>query len=491
MNTDEVHELIKYSFQQLKKMGMAPPEQNLWDEFKQWSDFHGSRLSTKKAEELRVIYLCGPEPQNDLNVLTSLGLNPHNIWAIESDPKTFNTAASKLESFNPCVNLHRGSVGEFFQKVNEEFDIAYLDGTRPILSTRPRSLNPVIEILSNGRLAPLSVLITNFSEPPEAETNKYAGVMTEYFRYRYNEVPTILHNSGLDPAIAAHDASGYPEFIHSNIGEFYSEFITRLVIDLGHTLIPMTKAMSSSATLGLYTAPIAKRQKILEKALGPTYIQSSSVNSVSDIFSQLGHTQLSPSSYPFLSFLRTLKTSRIDPALYAQLTDWSKGGKKVLENFQFASLLDRVTEGHWEVASLELLRALKTSWFDSKNHFSCDLPLPNLLINSQLGIYGHPHYRSGRTSSRISYTAQKNRMFLDLFVLDRCRSYFDWFPTVTQVPTRFKSIPFQIVARCLMDRIRARDSHSDNHPFRWSAVAPNNELGYLAPIRPLQSRVDL
>lgn len=62
-------------------------------------------------------------------------------------------------------------------------------------------------------------------------------------------------------------------------------------------------------------------------------------------------------------------------------------------------------------------------------------------------------------------------MFTDLCVLDQCRYYYDWFPTVPQVPSRFGSHAFQILARCLLDRIWASDQSPDTHPFRGSSVA--------------------
>jgi hypothetical protein len=62
-------------------------------------------------------------------------------------------------------------------------------------------------------------------------------------------------------------------------------------------------------------------------------------------------------------------------------------------------------------------------------------------------------------------------MFTDLLVLDRCRYYFDWFPLVSQVPARFRSHAFQVLARRLMDRIWSSDARGDSHPFRGSSVA--------------------
>jgi len=119
--------------------------------------------------------------------------------------------------------------------------------------------------------------------------------------------------------------------------------------------------------------------------------------------------------------------------------------------------------------------AVGTSWFDRTARLTCDLPLPNLIVNSLLGIYGRPWFVNPRLSDRVSYRAKTRRMYCDLFVLDQCRSYFDWFPTVDLCPTRFQSTPFQIVARSILDRIGRHNFSPDIHPFRGAAVLSFSE----------------
>lgn len=75
----------------------------------------------------------------------------------------------------------------------------------------------------------------------------------------------------------------------------------------------------------------------------------------------------------------------------------------------------------------------------------CGRPFPNLLVHSVLGIHGRPYFYSSRDSIRGCYTAKSTRMFTDLCVLDQCRYYYDWFPTVPQVPSRFGSHAFQVL----------------------------------------------
>lgn len=66
--------------------------------FDHWERLHDSCVGSKSASELVVCYLSGPEPQNDFDVLTSLGILPQNIWAFEYDKNMYK------EALNKCVS---------------------------------------------------------------------------------------------------------------------------------------------------------------------------------------------------------------------------------------------------------------------------------------------------------------------------------------------------------------------------------------------------
>ena len=66
------------------------------DELEQWIAWQAVRVQQRKPEELRVVYLCGPEPLNDLHVLLELGVSPHNIWGVESNEAAYRSALKEL-----------------------------------------------------------------------------------------------------------------------------------------------------------------------------------------------------------------------------------------------------------------------------------------------------------------------------------------------------------------------------------------------------------
>jgi hypothetical protein len=158
----ELQAVVNYAVDALEQLGRPDLRAAVQDELDQWLEWQASRIQKRKPSELRLIYLCGPEPLNDLRVLLELGVNPHNVWGVESNETAFRAALAELANARLPVKLHKGTLTEFFERVHETFDIAYLDTTGPILGGKPTALSPTMELLRAARLEPLSVLITKF-----------------------------------------------------------------------------------------------------------------------------------------------------------------------------------------------------------------------------------------------------------------------------------------------------------------------------------------
>lgn len=324
-------------------------------------------------------------------------------------------------------------------------------------------------------------MITNFAFTDEL-AERLSRVMTAYFRYRYRDQPDVFNESGLDPEICQHESEQLASFVANNLTGFYTDFVTRFLVDLGRYWIPNCRALATRAVAEQYLANNRARRDSLAAAelYPPDPCQASegrrSAEDVIDWARQAGDLVLSPSSYPVYSFYRCLKSEKPPDPLTDQLGNLKIAGQEIGKFLGYASLMDHVLEGHWKLLSQSLLRALALSWFDQKHPFSCDAPLPNLLINSLLGIYGRPAFPNPRHCIRLKYRAKQTDMFADLLVLDQCRYYYDWFPTVEQSPARFESVAFQVLARCILDRIERADWKSDSHPFRGAAVASAGEI---------------
>jgi hypothetical protein len=96
------------------------------DTIKRWELFFDSIVTTRQPKHLKVAYLCGHDPLNDLNVLTELGVLQENIWAIESDKKMYETAVDALIASDfPFLKIIKSDFKSFIEYTPIKFDIIY------------------------------------------------------------------------------------------------------------------------------------------------------------------------------------------------------------------------------------------------------------------------------------------------------------------------------------------------------------------------------
>jgi len=99
-----------------------------------WSEFSRIHYSEKKSEELKVAYFCGPEPENDLDIMVSLGIRIENVWAIESNKNLYNSALLRATELYPTLKIFNGKISELIKISPNKFDIIYLDSPQKHLS---------------------------------------------------------------------------------------------------------------------------------------------------------------------------------------------------------------------------------------------------------------------------------------------------------------------------------------------------------------------
>jgi len=310
--------------------------------------------------------------------------------------------------------------------------------------------------------------------------------LSAYFRFRYRDLPRVFWTSELDPAECEADSAGLEAFVRENLADFYSDFVTRFLVDLARFWIPNCRALANRDVSENYCSRAETRDEALRSAV----CEPEAARSLEEWLHSAGDVILNASGYPLLSFYRAIRGLDPPDPLVSQIGNHRLGGQELHRLLPVAALLDKVIEGHWSVLSAHLLRAVKHSWFDFNSPFSCDAPLPNLLINALLGKYGRPYFPNPRSTKRFCYRAKETTMYTDLITVDQCRYFFDWFPVVHMVPSRFRSRAFQVLARCILDRIGRTDWTSESHPFRGAAVAahrsiPAAEFYDFAPRQPL------
>ena len=107
------------------------------DYIREWERMHSEYISSKRASELSVCYLSGPEPENDFNEFISLGILPQNIWAFECEQQTYLQAINSMHNSDFLQpKLIKTSIERFFEFTPKKFDIVYIDACAPIVSDK-------------------------------------------------------------------------------------------------------------------------------------------------------------------------------------------------------------------------------------------------------------------------------------------------------------------------------------------------------------------
>ncbi len=74
-----------------------------------WEEFYDSIVQSRAPSNLKVAYLAGPNPENDLRVFCDAGVLPENIWAFESENAIYSEAVTAaLSSEFPFIKLING-----------------------------------------------------------------------------------------------------------------------------------------------------------------------------------------------------------------------------------------------------------------------------------------------------------------------------------------------------------------------------------------------
>jgi len=439
--------------------------------------FYRSRVGVRSPADLKVLYLSGPEPQNDLDVLVDLGVQPENIWALERSRDLYRAALKEAKDGGLRLRLHKGGLATFFEKVNERFDIVYYDACAPLPGGKPDTLRPLLRMLHHERLAETSCLVTNFAEVRDEQAwREHSELMACFFAPRVNDLPEALVELGVDPAVARHDPESLP--VAARFDDCYSDFVTRFVIDLGRAIIPAWKVGSNRDLLTAFFANKKTRDDGRRRATErPTPRPDELPREwLRRLVQELPDLDLAPDAYPTVAFLLGSDRLGLAQGALKSLLSGDLGGARILDTVSVVGLLERISHGHWEIASEALREALACGWLDQTRHLFCDTPLPHLITNALLGSYSHPYHVNPRGCLRLRYKAKETVMLPDVLVLDQLRYFYDYFPTVDLLPSRFESASLQLVLRACMDRIARHDFSSSTNPFRGAALAGFGEI---------------
>jgi hypothetical protein len=437
----------------------------------QWKAVHASRVGQRAPSDLKVLFLCGPEPLNDLTELTDLGIPAENVWAIEGDRRAHRAAADQLQKAGIPIKLHLGSLHEFLTVVPEQFDIVYFDACGPLFGGTPKTSFVMRELFLNQRLAPLSVLITNFAAKPRDKEEVWVKRLYSWYAPRYIQ-PVLGKIDGAMEFERIYEGldSVYGRHVRKYLEKYYSDFVTRFTIEFIGELLPWWRVRALPSAKRTYFAGDKELAAAVESALGETETSS-------------GHCMLSPSDYQLLWAGVLMKRHlEDDDDLLELYTKDRLRQSSLCDAVNAVSLVRNYIESvtGWgkpnsDACSAELREALEEfHWFDSEGmeleRLFCDSPLPNLVVDLLVGVYGYPYHVNLAKLKRMEYTAKETPMYIDVFVLDQCRYMYDLVPTLSMFGDHLP-VDRQLQIRMCMNLIRLHTEGACWDLFHASALA--------------------
>lgn len=451
-----------------------------------WENYFELNNRIKNVGELKVAYFSGPNPENDIRELNRLGILPENVWAFESENQTYSAAViAALESEFPYIKIHKGKIQNFLQYSPTKFDIIYLDFCATI--TSPSTLPVVVSIFEKQALNSPGVLITNFAYPnPELNPEQWNNTIKLGVNYLYPKPFTESFEGLGGDWSETPSAMGYsPEDLLSvgkeNPFNIYSQFVTRVIMDLGSYILPVQRFTKSVAWRLFFTQA------------------SDNIQLTGDYLMSLMEF---PENHPIISGLSNLIPFKEgysadditdDPAFdieeimdnefpifqdsFAKLLSVDSNSKTLLERLKKMDfLMDENDEA--EVYYSNALKKISTNWDWETIHIFCDVFLFHQIKDVLVRQLSVPYHYNIEASKRWVYQAQKTPMFQDLFVFDECRYLYDWMPTIDMFENSVTVIERQIILRFILDGLSKHRFYYNSEFLTGTAVVSNDKPGF-------------
>jgi len=464
LNSKYINRLWDFAFEDsLIKYGIVDKADEKY--LKDWNSFSEQTYSTKKPDELKVAYLCGPEPQNDLNHLIDLGIRIENVYAFESEKTLYNQALNSLKDTYPTLKIFNGKIDHYLKSTLVKFDIVYLDFTSSLFSRDAKPYQTIITLFENQSLSNLSSLIVNTCYPDKNEEN--INFLTSYFHYQAfyeyqiydskeeNDNDDDDDNSGRyienNSTYGIYKKSQFSPHIDENFDHAYSAFQTSFIINYTNHILPITNVIKNPLLFKrLFTSNLDNINEEIAKFAEQSRYSDPTNYSLHNFFQDLinGESKLEQSWKSFIT-KKDYSNYSIEMAVkffYMQLDASSEGFLKILSDSLKKSIQ-------------EIMKNIPDAIDGSQKGLFCDIPMIHLWQELAINQLGYPYHHNTKCHKRFSYKAKERKMCVDIFTFDQCRSLYDWLPMIEYYGLDLKIIERQILTRICIDAIAKHSLH--------------------------------
>lgn len=412
-----------------------------------FSEFLNQVNSSKKASELKVIYFCGPEPENDLDVMLYYGIKIENVWALEQDKKLYGEAVNKAKIKYPSLKVYSQKFKEFCENFPKyKFDIIYLDFTQTLFSTDNAST--IHYVFDYGMLSDIGILVTNNAVPSCEDKSKnkdeYLNILSSFFAKQY--LPEFDMLSNLDFPT---DKKTLIPYIEENFDMVYSAFCTAYPIFYSNIVAPSFRIFKSDS--------ISK-----QIVNGDCQIENIDYDKFGNYFAQ---NLTNP--WKRKGAMYELK----DPNTKRTRADSVKVFYDLMKNWD--SLNNEITT--------EIFKKNINYTYYLINKFDylfCDYTFINILIQFSLYQVGYPMHINYLQHERFSYKAKETPMYVDIFTFDACRAIYDWLPLFELFENNIQINEKHIIFRCCIDLISGKQclcAPIGNYIYPCNSLAINED----------------
>jgi hypothetical protein len=450
-----------------------------------WEYFYDSITQSKNASNLKVAYLSGPNPENDLKVFTSAGILPENIWAFESENKTYTSAVvSALNSEYPFIKLVNGGIDTFLEASPQKFDIIYLDfcGPLPNRDKKQKTLGAITKILAQHALNSPGVLITNVSLPTQEQDSvgrKLLSKLVASYLYPKDFLECKDSDSGMTEGAISNgfDLNEWLEEVESNLDNYYGQFVTRLLMDHASFISPYDRFPRNSSLFKKFfdikdksslSNCIASIFHFDDDCNGGDVIVDAGVWSIPWAFAALDkNLNAHDINYPQWIF-EDDNFSKFADQFISQLNIQSDK-KELIDGISMLSYL--ISEGAEEEQFLSEGLSKIGSNHSIRNYYQfCDVVLFHQIKELLFRQVAVPYHVNVEKTRRWKYKAKSTVMYVDMLVMDECRYLYDWMPTADMLSAGMTNIERQLAYRFALDGVAKHRRWYNNEYFFGTAV---------------------
>jgi hypothetical protein len=413
---------------------------------------------TRKPSALRVVYLCGPEPENDLSVLLSLGVKISNIWAVEGKARLSQDAVESVRGTYPDLKIFPGSIEAFCQVTDTKFDIVYLDFTGGFISDSSKPYRALHAVFTERILAPLGALITNFSVPDFSDDeirflaayfwpHAYSEKVALGNKYKDDEEPDWVWTDGP----ISHDLSTHAELekcLRESPHGAYSSFLSSYPAVFASEVLPWIRMQGQQSVRQILLSARQGQVKEAWERLFDLPDDEGEEEGGGGAFE--GAIEMGESKFALSSFLEQVKSVPAAAGFRGQYDQWCRA-------VQLRDVVVFSLEGFEELLSARFRAGLENTLKalpDCAGGVFTDVPLRNLWAQYAAFQIGSPWHANYSLHRRWEYTAKVRTMYLDVHIFDQARPLYDEFGLFDLLGSGITDISRQLALRTGIDSLR-------------------------------------